>query len=165
MCFALTFSFHFIFKTRISNCLFHFLRSNGDKACYKDDFCKPILDFLTYYARLPLCLKIYFLFSFVIFLDKRADLCTKPPTSAPNSKSKPPTRAPNSKSSKMTKVVVSRSGGEVDMMVMEVPPEVSMSFSFWDSMDPTTWLDEIWDWNPLSLVFNVAPKCWIDQKK
>jgi hypothetical protein len=65
----------------------------------------------------------------------------------------------------MTKVVVSRSGGEVDMMVMEVPPEVSMSFSFWDSMDPTTWLDEIWDWNPLSLVFNVAPKCWIDQKK
>jgi hypothetical protein len=50
MCFALTFSFHFIFKTLISNCLFHFLRSNGDEACsgFRGPVGEPILDLLTY---------------------------------------------------------------------------------------------------------------------
>jgi hypothetical protein len=41
--------FHFIFKTLISNCLFYFLRSNGDNACYEvGGLGEPILDLLTY---------------------------------------------------------------------------------------------------------------------
>ena len=102
------------------------------------------------YARLTLCLclNINHLYSFVIYLVASEDLCTNIPSASgqpstsnvPSASGQPsaslsmapyaktPKKAPSSKSSKMTKVAVSLSGGEFDMM--EVPPEVSMSFLF-----------------------------------